>query len=198
VLHASRCNPLAARTCLRLTDAPRDPAAHLDDPKISAAADSSRLSPRNANDISKHSAPSPSCWASPEFPGRIVEKRGRHESSHRSQSNRRVYRRFQRVASLARSAPPEGDGVVFVRSAYGFDETIERLKADIVRKKIILFDAIDQTRLASGAGIELRPSTLIVFGNPPLGVQFLTSNPAAGLDWPVRLLVTEVAKGRCL
>jgi uncharacterized protein (DUF302 family) len=100
------------------------------------------------------------------------------------------------LASLARSASPEGDGVVFVRSAYGFDETVERLKADIVRKKIMLFDVIDQTRLASGAGIELRPSTLIVFGNPPLGVQFLTSNPAAGLDWPVRLLVTEVAKGR--
>jgi uncharacterized protein (DUF302 family) len=76
-------------------------------------------------------------------------------------------------------ASPEGDGVVSVRSAYGFDETIERLKADIVRKKIMLFDVIDQAKLASGAGIELRPSTLIVFGNSPLGVQFLTSNPAA-------------------
>jgi uncharacterized protein (DUF302 family) len=37
----------------------------------------------------------------------------------------------------------------------------------------------------------LRPSTLLVFGNPPLGTLFLTSNPAAGLDWPVRLLVYE-------
>jgi uncharacterized protein (DUF302 family) len=100
------------------------------------------------------------------------------------------------LASLARSASPEGDGVVSVRSAYGFDETIERLKADIVRKKIMLFDVIDQAKLASGAGIELRPSTLIVFGNPPLGVQFLTSNAAAGLDWPVRLLVTEMAEGQ--
>jgi len=100
------------------------------------------------------------------------------------------------LAGLARPASPEGDGVVSVRSAYGFDETVERLKADIVRKKIKLFDVIDQAKLASGAGIELPPSTLIVFGNPPLGVQFLTSNPAAGLDWPVRLLVTESAKGQ--
>ena len=95
-----------------------------------------------------------------------------------------------------RSASPDGDGVVSVRSAYGFDETIERLKADIADKKIMLFDIIDQAKLALGAGIELRPSTLIVFGNPPLGVQFLTSNPAAGLDWPVRLLVTEDAQGQ--
>jgi uncharacterized protein (DUF302 family) len=89
----------------------------------------------------------------------------------------------------------EGNGVVSVRSAYGFDETIKRLKADIADKKIMVFDVIDQTKLASGAGIKLMPSTLIVFGNPPLGVQFLTSNPAAGLDWPVRLLVTENAQG---
>ena len=98
----------------------------------------------------------------------------------------------------ARPAAPEQDGVVSVRSAYGFDETIERLKADIAAKKIMLFDVIDQAKLASGAGIELRPSTLIVFGNPPLGVQFLTSKSAAGLDWPVRLLVTMDAQGQVL
>ncbi len=40
------------------------------------------------------------------------------------------------------------------------------------------------------------PSTLLVFGNPPLGVQFLTANPNAGLDWPVRLLVTQDDKGQ--
>ena len=98
-------------------------------------------------------------------------------------------------AGLSRSAPHESDGVVSIKSAYRFDETIERIKADISLKKIMFFDVIDQAKLASGAGIELRPSTLLVFGNPPLGAQFLTSNPAAGLDWPVRLLVTEDAQG---
>ena len=86
-------------------------------------------------------------------------------------------------------AAPLGDGVVSAKSAYKFGETIERIKADIADKKIMFFDAIDQAKLASGAGIALRPSTLLLFGNPPLGVQFLTSNPAAGLDWPV----TEVS-----
>jgi uncharacterized protein (DUF302 family) len=100
--------------------------------------------------------------------------------------------------NVARPAVPEQDGVVSVRSAYDFDETIERLKADIAAKKIMLFDVIDQAKLASAAGIELSPSTLIVFGNPPLGAQFLTSKPAAGLDWPVRLLVTKNSEGQVL
>ena len=102
------------------------------------------------------------------------------------------------VTEGARTAAPEQDGVVSVRSAYGFAETIERLKVDIAAKKIMLFDVIDQAKLAAGAGIELRPSTLIVFGNPPLGAQFLTSKSAAGLDWPVRLLVAEDAQGQVL
>jgi uncharacterized protein (DUF302 family) len=101
---------------------------------------------------------------------------------------------FSASARPVRSATG-GDRAVSVRSAYGFDETIERLKADIALKKIMLFDVIDQAKLASRAGIKFLPSTLIVFGNPPLGVQFRTSNPAAGLDWPVRLLVTEDARG---
>ncbi len=95
------------------------------------------------------------------------------------------------------AAPAVGaDGIVRVRSAYDMDETISRLKKDIEGKGIKFFDAIDQTKLAAGAGITLNPSTLLVFGNPPLGIQFLTANPNAGLDWPVRLLVTKDADGQ--
>jgi len=94
------------------------------------------------------------------------------------------------------SAAQDDNGVVTIKSVYSFEETIARLKADIADKKIMFFDAIDQAKLASGAGIELKPSTLLVFGNPPLGIQFLTSNPFAGLDWPVRLLVTQDAQGQ--
>ncbi len=62
-------------------------------------------------------------------------------------------------------------------------------------KGIRFFSEIDQSKLAADAGIKLRPSTLLVFGNPPLGTQFITSNPNAGLDWPVRLLVTQEDDG---
>jgi len=82
-----------------------------------------------------------------------------------------------------------------VKSAYSLNETIVRLKQDIADKGIKFFDEIDQSKLAAAAGIRLRPSTLLIFGNPPLGALFLTSNPAAGLDWPVRLLVLEDEKG---
>ena len=55
---------------------------------------------------------------------------------------------------------------------------------------------IDQAKLAADAGATLLPSTLLVFGNPPLGTLFLTSDPDAGLDWPVRLLVYQDANSQ--
>jgi uncharacterized protein (DUF302 family) len=97
------------------------------------------------------------------------------------------------VAEAQTSAGP--DGLVRVRSAYPVDETVVRLRQDIAAKGIMLFDDVDQAKLAAGAGIALRPQRLIVFGNPPLGAQFLTSNPYSGLDWPVRVLVVEEADG---
>ncbi len=88
------------------------------------------------------------------------------------------------------------DGVIRVKSAYGMDETITRLKADIATKGIKFFDQIDQSQLGADAGIKLNPSTLLIFGNPPLGIQFLTANPYAGLDWPVRMLVLQDKDGQ--
>ncbi len=87
------------------------------------------------------------------------------------------------------------DGIIKVKSAYPLAETITKLKADIAGKGIKFFDEIDQAKLAGDAGVKLRPSTLLVFGNPPLGTQFITAKPDAGLDWPVRLLVFENERG---
>ena len=97
----------------------------------------------------------------------------------------------------SRVTPPVfEDGIVRVKSAYAMPETINRLKQDIATKGIVFFSTVDQSKLAAEAGIKLRPSTLLVFGNPPLGSLFITSNPQAGLDWPVRLLVQEDERGQ--
>jgi uncharacterized protein (DUF302 family) len=97
-------------------------------------------------------------------------------------------------SSLAQTV--QDNGVVRVKSAYNVDETIARLKADIAAKGIRFFGEVDQAQLAKGAGVALQHrSTLLEFGNPPLGTQFITARAEAGLDWPVRLLVTEDERG---
>jgi uncharacterized protein (DUF302 family) len=95
------------------------------------------------------------------------------------------------------SAPPavSAYGVVSVKSDYGLTETLTRLKKDIADKKLMFFQEIDEAKLAADAGVNALPSVLLVFGNPALGTQFITANQEAGIDWPVRLLVYQNAKG---
>jgi len=95
----------------------------------------------------------------------------------------------------APAAVAAADGVVQLQSRHGFDDTVARLQAAVAAKGVKFFDAIDQSQLGASADLKLGRSTLVLFGNPPLGVQFLQSNPYAGLDWPVRMLVTQDANG---
>lgn len=103
--------------------------------------------------------------------------------------------------SVAQAATPAAvpaagvEGLRTIASANSVDVTVAKIKADVAAKGIKFFDDIDQAALGQGAGITLKPSRLVLFGNPPLGVQFLTANPYAGLDWPVRMLVFEAADG---
>lgn len=100
------------------------------------------------------------------------------------------------AAAETRPSPaPKSTGVMRLRSNHSVAETVRRLKSAVEAKNIRFFDAIDQRALAESANLKLGNSTLVLFGNPPLGVQFLQANRYAGLDWPVRMLVTEEADG---
>lgn len=101
-----------------------------------------------------------------------------------------------RAQATGATAPAVPADVVRVASANSFDETVVRLKADVVAKGIRLFDQIDHAALGVQANLPVQRSTLILFGNPPLGIQFLQSSPYAGLDWPVRMLVYEDSQHR--
>lgn len=101
---------------------------------------------------------------------------------------------FIAALQLSSSAAAE-DGVVRVKSAYSMAVTIARLKEDVAAKGIQFFGELDQKALAEKAGVTVRPSTLLQFGNPPLGTQFINARPEAGLDWPVRLLVQQDESG---
>ncbi|HEV8392387.1 MAG TPA: DUF302 domain-containing protein [Dongiaceae bacterium] len=98
--------------------------------------------------------------------------------------------------NLAANPAASAYGIVAVKSAHPFADTVARLKADVAAKGLVFFQEVDQQKLAADAGIATQPSTLLVFGNPALGTQFITANPQAGIDWPVRVLVYQDQAGQ--
>jgi uncharacterized protein (DUF302 family) len=98
-------------------------------------------------------------------------------------------------AAAAPTAATEASGVLRLASNHSVEDTVARIKRSVEAKGIRYFTAIDQQQLGASANLPIKKSTLVLFGNPPLGVQFIQSNPYAGLDWPVRMLVRETADG---
>jgi uncharacterized protein (DUF302 family) len=78
-------------------------------------------------------------------------------------------------------------------SRYPYRETIERLSRAIVASGSTVFATIDQAAAAARAGLTLRPTTLIVFGNPAGGTPLMADSPLLGLDLPLKFLVWEEA-----
>ncbi|HET6277128.1 MAG TPA: DUF302 domain-containing protein [Candidatus Cybelea sp.] len=76
-------------------------------------------------------------------------------------------------------------------SRYSYAETVAKLAAAIASAGNTIFATIDQSAAAASAGLTLRPTTLIVFGNPKGGTPFMNAFPIVGLELPLKLLVWE-------
>jgi uncharacterized protein (DUF302 family) len=87
-------------------------------------------------------------------------------------------------------------GLVTVTSEQSFDAAVERLRTTIQNSEnLTLVTTIDHAANAEAAGLELRPTTLFVFGNPQLGTQLMQSSQSAGIDLPQKLLVWQTEDG---
>jgi uncharacterized protein (DUF302 family) len=82
-----------------------------------------------------------------------------------------------------------GAGIVTKDSPLPVDETVARLTALIEARGMKLFAVIDQAAEARGAGLQLRPTTLVVFGSPAAGTAVMDAVPLAALDLPLKVLV---------
>jgi uncharacterized protein (DUF302 family) len=94
------------------------------------------------------------------------------------------------------AAPATDEGLVTVPSDENVGATVERIEEDIEDSDdLILVTTIDHARNAANAGLDLRPTTLVVFGNPNLGTQLMQASQTAGIDLPQKLLVREGEDG---
>jgi uncharacterized protein (DUF302 family) len=80
-------------------------------------------------------------------------------------------------------------------SRLGFKDTVESLQAKLAATGQTLFAAIDQAAAARGVGLELRPTTLLVFGNPKGGTPLMAAYHEVALCLPLKLVVAELATG---
>ncbi len=87
-------------------------------------------------------------------------------------------------------------GLVVKPSAYSVDETLDRLERVLKEKGLTIFTRIDHSAGAAKMQLNLRPTQVLIFGNPKMGTALMHSNQAVGIDLPMKVLAWKDEQGR--
>ena len=85
-----------------------------------------------------------------------------------------------------------------LESAYPFAETLKKLRSTLEGKGFTIFALIDQREAARSVGLDMPPTTLLVYGNPKGGTPLMIAAPDFGIELPLKLLVREETGGKVL
>ncbi|MCW8901295.1 MAG: DUF302 domain-containing protein [Gammaproteobacteria bacterium] len=88
------------------------------------------------------------------------------------------------------------DGLINKKSDFSVKVTLDRLENVLRKKGITIVTRWSHHAGAKKAGIPLRPTELLIFGNPKMGSHFFTSNQTAGIDLPMKALAWKDDKGQ--
>jgi uncharacterized protein (DUF302 family) len=82
-----------------------------------------------------------------------------------------------------------------IKSPHSVDETVANLSKILTEKGMNIFATIDHQKGAINAGLELRPATLVIFGNPKVGTKLMLCDQKIGYDLPLKMLIWEEEDG---
>ena len=83
--------------------------------------------------------------------------------------------------------------IVTKLSPHPVEQTVERFTGILSAKGLKVFAVIDQRAEAEQVGLELRPTTLVVFGSPAAGTPVMAASPLSALDLPLKVLIWDDA-----
>jgi uncharacterized protein (DUF302 family) len=83
----------------------------------------------------------------------------------------------------------QAEGLISVESAFAPAETMDRLEEGVKALGMTVFARIDHAAGAAQAGMQLRPTELLIFGNPKAGTPLMQAGQAIGIDLPLKALV---------
>lgn len=97
---------------------------------------------------------------------------------------------------LLDSAVPARNGLVSLESSFPVKETVDRLARLVESKGLTVFCRIDHAANAVSAGLELRPTEVLIFGNANGGTPLMQATQCIGIDLPLKALAWQDAGGR--
>ncbi|MGA7927466.1 MAG: DUF302 domain-containing protein [Candidatus Sulfotelmatobacter sp.] len=89
-----------------------------------------------------------------------------------------------------------GNGLLQAASPYTVDETVSRLESVLADRGVQVFAVVDHSGEAEKVGMKMRPTKLVIFGNPKGGTPVMVAAPTLAIDLPLKALVWEDENGK--
>jgi uncharacterized protein (DUF302 family) len=89
-----------------------------------------------------------------------------------------------------------GTGIVDIPSHHLVDATVEKIRGILAAKGVTLFAVVDHSGEAEKVGMKMRPTKLLIFGNPKAGTPVMLAAPSIAIDLPLKILVWEDEAGK--
>jgi uncharacterized protein (DUF302 family) len=106
-------------------------------------------------------------------------------------------KQINRGESREKSMPSNpGNGIVTIPSQHSVQQTVEKLEEVLRVKGVKLFALVDHSGEAERAGLHMRPTKLLLFGNPKAGTPLMVAAPTIAIDLPLKILVWEDDGGK--
>ena len=93
-------------------------------------------------------------------------------------------------------ATATNNGIVNKPSKHSVEQTVEALSNILKSKGVAVFALIDHSGEAEKVGLKMRPTKLLIFGNPKAGTPLMLASPGSAIDLPLKILVWEDARGK--
>ena len=97
---------------------------------------------------------------------------------------------------LVSSGAYADSGLISVKSAHSVKKTANRLESALKAKGMRVFNRVDHAEGAKSVNKTLRPTELIIFGNPKIGTVLMQCKQSVGIDLPQKALVWEDSTGQ--
>jgi uncharacterized protein (DUF302 family) len=92
--------------------------------------------------------------------------------------------------------PHSDNGIVRFPANHSVDEIVVRLQTLLREKGVKLFAIVDHSGEAKSVGLQMPPTTLLIFGNPKAGTPLMLASPEIAIDLPLKILISEDSEGK--
>ncbi len=100
------------------------------------------------------------------------------------------------VALIPVCGVAEDDGIISKSSKYSVPDTLDRLETLLKAKGVTVFARIDHSGEAEKVGLKMRPTQLLIFGNPKAGTALMNAAPSIAIDLPLKALAWQDDSGK--